>query len=308
MSEKRRPAVPATRVARTPATPAPAASTSAGRKPAVSRSASTATSRRTPATPSPAATGSVTTRMQQRLNEKRSAERRLLLTRVGRWVVIVGGAAAAVLVVLLSPLFALKADHIEIDGMTAVIDADQVDGVLSAYEGDSLVQFSTGRVAGELEQLVGVQDADVVRVWPDGLQVVVVASEPIAAIPDGERFSIVDDAGDEVLSVDAPPEGLPVLTIPVSSDDTRILEGVLAVVDDMPVDLREQVEGIEAATEDSIRFRLRGGPVVEWGSADDSALKAQVLQALLDSDNASAAAVIDVSAPTLPITREDDAA
>jgi len=42
---------------------------------------------------------------------------------------------------------------------------------------------------------------------------------------------------------------------------------------------------------------------VEWGSAEDNEVKAQVLGVLLESKQARKADVIDVSAPTLPITK-----
>lgn len=67
----------------------------------------------------------------------------------------------------------------------------------------------------------------------------------------------------------------------------------------------ERMEGLGAQTADSVTFSLREGPRVEWGSADDSALKAQVLTVLLDSGQAPAGTVVDVSAPTLPITRSE---
>jgi cell division protein FtsQ len=42
---------------------------------------------------------------------------------------------------------------------------------------------------------------------------------------------------------------------------------------------------------------------VEWGSADRNALKARVLLTLRSAPASAGAAVFDVSAPTLPITR-----
>jgi len=42
---------------------------------------------------------------------------------------------------------------------------------------------------------------------------------------------------------------------------------------------------------------------VEWGSADQNALKARVVQTLRNAEASRGAAVFDVSAPTTPITR-----
>ena len=65
------------------------------------------------------------------------------------------------------------------------------------------------------------------------------------------------------------------------------------------------MKSVSAATEDSVQFTLADGPMVEWGSAEDSKLKAQVLGVLLGSKHARKADVIDVSAPTLPITKNN---
>jgi cell division protein FtsQ len=51
---------------------------------------------------------------------------------------------------------------------------------------------------------------------------------------------------------------------------------------------------------DDIRFALKGGREVRWGSATDSALKVAVMTRLL---KAVPAEVYDVSAPELPTTR-----
>ena len=84
-----------------------------------------------------------------------------------------------------------------------------------------------------------------------------------------------------------------------------MLASALGVMNAMPADLRDRVQAMTAATEDSVSFVLRKGPTVEWGSADDSELKVHVLQVLLESKQARKADVIDVSAPTLPITKNN---
>ena len=54
-----------------------------------------------------------------------------------------------------------------------------------------------------------------------------------------------------------------------------------------------------AAADDRIRLELAGGRTVMWGSAEDSAEKAEVLAVLLGRD----ARQIDVSVPGRPTTR-----
>ncbi|MDN4479516.1 cell division protein FtsQ/DivIB [Demequina muriae] len=248
----------------------------------------------------------VTTRMQERLRERRTAHTRLLAIRWGKRAAIALGAFGAVWLVLLSPLFAFDAQKVEASGFGSVVDAAQVDEVIAVHDGTSLAMLDTRGIESAIEALVGVRDATVLRVWPAGLRVEIESSEPVAAIPrDGGGFVLVDDRGEPVDSAKEPPAQLPVVTIPITSGETRILDGVLGVIDELPLALRDRVEGVEAETEDSIHFVLRDGPSIEWGSGEQSALKAEVLQVLLDSPEASKADVIDVSAPSLPITRAE---
>ena len=263
-----------------------------------------------PTPPSPwervSATGSnVTTRMQERLRERRSAQTRLSALKWAKRLGVVALAAGVVWLVSLSPVFALDPEATQTTGFGSVVSPEQVAEVIAAHEGTSLMLLNTGQVSSEIEALVGVREVQITRVWPAGLRVEILSSEPVAAIPQGAAFLLVDDLGETVDTADAPPEQLPVITIPVGEGSKRILAGVLEVVDEIPVTLRDRVEGIEAQTEDSISFVLRDGPRVEWGSGEQSALKAEVLAALLDSEQTAGVDVIDVSAPSLPITNRE---
>lgn len=246
-------------------------------------------------------TGSVSLRMQERLAERKRTERRRLLSRGGKVAAIVAAVVALVWIIAASPLFALDAGKIELSGVSSEIDADEVQAVLDSHLGDSLLTMNVPHIANQLRDITGVRDATVERVWPHGLRVTLVARDPVAAIPSGEQFVLLDADAVEVGIVDAVPPGLALMDVPLG--DARILDAALAVIRSLPPSVLERVEGLGAQTEDSVTFSLRDGPRVEWGSADDSALKAQVLTVLIDSGQAPAGAIVDVSAPTLPITR-----
>lgn len=254
------------------------------------------------------ATGhNVTTRMQERLREKRSAHIRLTALTWAKRLGVAAGVVGAGWLVMLSPIFSLDPGATETSGFGSVVSPEQVAEVIESHAGTSLVMLNAGEISAQLEELVGVREAQITRVWPSALRVELLSSEPVAAIPQGGVYLLVDDLGEAVDTSDAAPEQLPVITIPVGEGSTRILEGVLDVVDEIPVALRDRVEGIEAQTEDSISFVLRDGPRVEWGSGEQSALKAEVLAALLDSRQTDGVDVIDVSAPSLPITNREEA-
>lgn len=309
MPERRPPTPP-----RTPRTPRSQREAQPARTPHSARSISvTSSSRQQVQAPRPAespwqkvarespATGTVSTRMRERLAERKRTERRRAMSRGGRVAAIGAIVIGAVWLIAASPLFALDRDKIELDGVSREISAEDVDAVLESHVGDSLLTMNVPHIANQLRDLTGVRDATVERVWPQGLRVTLVARDPVAAIPSGEQFVLLDADAVEVGTVDAVPTGLPLMDVPLG--DARILEAALAVIRSLPPAVLERVEGLGAQTEDSVTFSLRDGPRVEWGSADDSALKAQVLAVLLDSGQAPAGTVVDVSAPTLPITR-----
>lgn len=275
------------------------ATASASDHPAVSRPERATGTVATPWAKLAATPSTVTTRMEERLRERRSASRRLLTLKWAKRAGVLAGVAGATWLLLLSPVFSFDADNLEASGFGTVVDPAEVQEIVAQSDGKALALVNVGHVQDQLEELVGVREATVERVWPSGLRVTLASSEPVAAIPlaDG-TFALVDDGGVQVAQAEAAPSDLPILSVPLGEEDSRILDGVIAVVDEMPAELRERIQDIEAQTEDSIHFVLRDGPAVEWGSSEQSALKAEVLLVLLK--DAKDAKVIDVSAPTLP--------
>ncbi|WP_082227083.1 cell division protein FtsQ/DivIB [Demequina rhizosphaerae] len=247
--------------------------------------------------------GNVTLRLQARLKEQAAAQRRLsaiVWARRAGYVVVAGALAW---VVLASPVLALDPAQVEVAGYGTVVDPADVAEVVEAHEGRSLATLASSRVADELREVPGVRDATVERVWPRGLLIELTSREPVAAVPDGEGgYDLLDSEATRVGHSAETPEKLPAVTVPVGKGNERILESVLGVVNQLPVKLRNRVQDISATTEDTVTFVLRNGPQVDWGSAEDSALKARVLQVLLDSGQADGVTAIDVSAPTLPTT------
>ncbi|WP_296667079.1 cell division protein FtsQ/DivIB, partial [Demequina sp.] len=247
--------------------------------------------------------GTVTTRLQTRLKERAAAQRRLSAVVWARRAGYVAAAALAAWIVLASPVLALDADQVEVTGYGTVVDPADVAATVEQFEGRSLATLATTRLSDALREIQGVRDASVERVWPRGLLVSLTSREPVAAVPDAEGgYSFLDSEATRVGRADEAPENLPVVTVPVGEDHVRVLEAALGVVNQLPAELRARVRDISATTEDTVTFQLRGGPRVEWGSAEDSPLKARVLQVLLDSGQADGVAAIDVSAPTLPTT------
>lgn len=256
---------------------------------------------------SKASLGNVTMRVQERLKEQSKAQRRVSAVKWAKRAAYVGVGALAVWLLLLSPLFALDPAKVETSGFGTVVEPAAVESAVATHEGTSLALLNTGDLANEIRDVPGVRDVHIEREWPAGLAIAIESREPVAAVPDPDgEFLLMDDEAVQVgRSVEAP-DNLPVIEVPVGEDNVRVLKSVLGVVEALPAGLSARVDVIKAKTEDSVTFTLRDGPRVEWGSSEQSALKARVLGVLLNSGEADDAQVIDVSAPTLPITSDGE--
>lgn len=211
--------------------------------------------------------------------------------------------AAVAWVLLLSPVLALDAGRIEVVGQGSVVDADVVREVVARHDGTPLPRLDTVALRRAVLDVPGVRAAEVARVWPHGVSVTVVSREPVAAVPHADGgVALLDTDGVQVGRAEAAPEGLPVVDVPLD-EGPRTLTAVLTVLQQLPDELAAEVGTVAARTQDTVRLTLRDGAVVEWGSADQGALKARVLQTLRTAPASAGASVYDVSAPTLPITR-----
>lgn len=238
-------------------------------------------------------------RFEERARARRTRTRQ-------KWAAITGGALAVGSVgwlLLLSPVLALDPQDVHVEGAGSVVAVDQVLAVVDAHAGTPLPRLDTVGLRDEVLEVPGVREARVTRGWPHGLLVVLVAREPVAAVPEAEGggFALLDMEGVQVGRVDAAPDGLPVVDVPVG--DARTLTAVLDVLEQLPADLLAQVEAVSARTQDTVAMKLRDGVQVDWGSAAETPLKIAVLGTLRSSGAAAGATVIDVSAPRLPITR-----
>ena len=95
----------------------------------------------------------------------------------------------------------------------------------------------------------------------------------------------------------APPDLPRVLTS--SGASSEALREAAAVVSALPEDLGPRVDHVSVASVDQIELVLRDGRTVVWGSAEESAQKAEVLAVLLEQQ----AGTYDVSVPGNPTTR-----
>jgi len=239
----------------------------------------------------------------ERFAERAQMRRRLSRRRV--WGAVGAAVVAAVVgwLLLWSPVLALDVAEVDVEGQGSVVDPAAVLAVVQPKDGTPLPRLDTVELRRAILDVPGVRAAEVVRVWPHGLRVTVVSREPVAAVPAEEGFVLLDVEGVQVGRAGEPPVGLPVISVPVDDEDARAMTAVLTVLQQLPPELAVQVASASAGSQDTVRLVLTDGAKVEWGSADQNALKARVVQTLRNAEASRGAAVFDVSAPTTPITR-----
>src|SRR5690625_16670 len=243
----------------------------------------------------------VSTQLSERLAERRRALRRMRWRTVAVVTAVVLAVAAAVYVVAFSPVLALRADAVEIRGATDVVDTGAVTDILAAHEGEPLVRLSTTTLAAQVEDVTGVLTAEVRRQWPGGIAVQITPRVPVATVPDGEEYLVLDAEAVQLARVAEPREDLPVVEVDVDSDAAApALQSAVTVLGQLPQELFDEVGAVAAASPDQVELELADGALVVWGSAEENDLKAAVLTTLRQVP----AGVYDVSAPRHPITRD----
>ncbi len=210
------------------------------------------------------------------------------------WVLAAAVAAGLVYLVAFSPVLAAKA--VSVSG-TRVLSKQDVLAAAGVAVGTPLARVDTGAVAGRVAGLPPVAQVTVVRGWPDTLQIAVTERKARLAIPASSGYLVADASGVVFDAVADAPSGLVQVNAPATNRE--LLADIGTVFSTLSADTAAKVSRVEADTTDSIVLRLSDGSRVIWGSAEQSALKSQVLDDLLPLGGQ----VFDVSAPAFPTRR-----
>lgn len=239
-------------------------------------------------------------RSSQRFAERARLRRRLSLRKYLIAFAALFGVLVGVWSVFFSNFFDLKPADIEIVGTSEFVSETDVLDVVASHTGTPLARLDLNEIGNEITQVRGVSSAIVRREWPNGVRVSLSERTPVAAVKSGENFVLLDADGVRVGESDEVPDDLALAQVPLSEGRQSSLAAVLTVLDEIPIELRDEIVDIGADTRDTVYFTLEDGARVEWGSSDDSLLKASVLEVLRSQE----AKIYDVSAPSLPVTRD----
>jgi cell division protein FtsQ len=138
------------------------------------------------------------------------------------------------------------------------------------------------RIRGRVEALPAVDRATVSRSWPSTLTIEVVERTPVAAVPAGKQFTLIDDEGVAYRTVARPPAGLPLAELAAPGPEDVNTRSALRVLSALTAELRDQLVSISVPAPSRIRLGLRKDREVVWGDDTQSETKAQVATVLLE--------------------------
>lgn len=250
--------------------------------------------------------------------EERPRKERAPLTRARKLLYTVSALAIiAVLYVVLvffSPLLATQ--KITVRG-TSLLETTQVEQKLEPLRGVPLTRIDEKKVRELIGQDNVIRSVQVESRPPHELVVTLKERTAVAVVKQGDTYHTVDSDGVSLLeSATQPDTSVPLVRFsgddPKTSAEFRTISTALSA---MPSELLAQVKEAGATSTSSITLTLRDNTTVQWGTAEESELKAKVLLSLRQAiakraqeEKSSEAqtqkvTVYDVSAPRVPVTR-----
>lgn len=192
----------------------------------------------------------------------------------------------------------LTAKNVTVTG-TGYLSADDIRQAASISSTEQLVSLDVGAVRNRVAALAPVQSVAVRRVWPDRVRIDVDERDPVAVVDIAGEIRGIDAEGVVFRTYPTKPRNLPLVQAGSGTRNEAISESA-QVISSMPATLSRRIDHVEVETVDQILLVLRDGRTVTWGSAEQSAEKARVLEALLKQEPAQQ---YDVSVPGLPTSR-----
>lgn len=232
-------------------------------------------------------------RFQRRAHEVRQRPLRLL-----------GYAAAGLAVVVLlgwvvgfSPVLAVRT--VEVVG---VPDAEvaAIRAMARVPLGEPLARVDSAAVAARVAERATVADVSIERSWPSTLVIHASPRQPFLVVknPQGQ-LQVVDETGMAYAQVSTPPRGVPTVNAATTAALSRdALAAAVSVLKALPAATQKRVTNITVSSANLVTLRI-GRTSVVWGGVDEPERKVAIMTALLRSRPA----LIDVSAPSTPVTR-----
>lgn len=235
------------------------------------------------------------------------AEVRRFTVRQRRRRAVWWGSAAAVVVLALGTLGAAYSPLFAVESITVVgteqLDQAQVVAALEGQIGTPMPLVDESAVKAALVAFPLVESYTLEARPPHELVVRIVERTPIGVVETRAGATVVDAAGVALSTAADAPAGLPVLDIRGGvGSDAFIAAG--QVMHSLPAAIRAQVTAVSATTPDDVTLTLGGTNTdVVWGSAEQSAAKAIVLEKVMTARPPASVRQYDVSSPDAVVVR-----
>ncbi|WP_069811818.1 cell division protein FtsQ/DivIB [Streptomyces sp. TP-A0874] len=199
----------------------------------------------------------------------------------------------------------LRVERLEVRGAD-VLTESELRTVAAVPERAPMISVDTAAVAERLRgRLPRIDTVEVVRSWPHTVRLEVAERQAEAVVAEDGKFVEVDDGGVRFGTLEKAPGGVPLLEVDAARSpslrrfgERRLEREAVQVVAGMPAALHRRIQVIRVRSYDYITFELTSGQLVEWGSGERGARKAETLLALLKSE--PDAERFDVRAPSAP--------
>ncbi|TQK19344.1 cell division protein FtsQ [Microbacterium sp. SLBN-154] len=231
----------------------------------------------------------------RRFTVRQRRRRALWVSAIGAILVVAGVTAA----VAYSPLFAVE--RVRVVGAVQ-LDAGGVEAALSSQLGTPLPLVDEAAIQDTLSDFPFVQSYTLEARPPHELVVRIVERAPIGAIASASGYSVVDAAGVVLSASTEPPPGEPVLDVRGGVDGDAFA-AVGRVMRALPASIGDQVTAVSATSAFDVTLTLTSSSRVVWGSAEESAMKARVLETVMAARPADTVTEYDVSSPDAVVIR-----
>lgn len=183
---------------------------------------------------------------------------------------------------------------VEVTGVS-VLSEDEVRAQAAVPLDVALATSDLDAVTARVEALAPVASVEVTRDWPDTVHVDITEREALAVVEWEGAWRGVDDDGVLFRSYEERPADLPLLEVRAATPASALAEAA-TVVKNLPAELLARVKTVQVGSIDAISMVLGDGTEINWGSADESADKVEVLTLLMQQK----ARVYNVQAPGRP--------
>lgn len=193
-----------------------------------------------------------------------------------------GIVAAAGWVLFGSPLLVVRS--VTVSG-THLVPRSEVLAASGVVPGTPLIRVNTAQAAARIEKISQVSSAQVTRSWPNRLVIVVRERTPALVLPAyGGGYDLADADGVVLKRVVRRPADLPLYPTVAPAGALRgdpDLAAAVAVLSELPAQVRRSVISVTAPNPDQVTLRLAGGITVLWGDTGRAGAKARALSVLM---------------------------